>query len=312
MYHGQCPAMQQVAVLLNMMEQAEQAEQALLDELTTSGPQATVTSQKLADEGISIGKQPVLVKQVGNTNEEPFEVGDSCRFIGTTFTHSVTDQPASDNEAGTTRQLATSAAAHAKNSYIVLQNDANDADSLSKARSCKHDKSTHKLDAHTGTAGNNKNVTGNRVNEGSPLQGRPSLSQGRQTPVPNVNRPEPAHGNGSTDPDQVYNTVEVTGEKQLQSKSRDENLAKRLGRKVLEHQRHLRRTTWREAEVILPIRDRTIGHDNVIQSTDPLSWPTISGARLSTTAGDHAYGLTFPSALLDRIDVSGCAIPYAA
>ncbi|TKA60921.1 hypothetical protein B0A49_13788 [Cryomyces minteri] len=240
MSHGQYPAMQQVAVLLNVTEQAEQAGQALLDELITSGPRAIVASQTLADEETSIGKQPAIAKRVGNTNEESFEIEDSCRSIGTIFTRSLSGPPASHNEAGTTRQLATATAAHVQNNYVNLQNDANGADSLPKTRSCKHDNSTHELDAHTGTAGDSKSVTGNRVSEGSPVQGRPSLSQGRQTPEPNANRPEAARGNGATDLDQVYNPVEVRGEKQLQSEFSDDDLAKRLGRKVLEYQRRQR------------------------------------------------------------------------
>ncbi|KAK5009586.1 hypothetical protein LTR28_000325 [Elasticomyces elasticus] len=246
--------MQQVAVLLNVTEQAEQAEQALLDEPITSGPRATVACQALANEETSIGKQPALAKRVGNTDEEPFEVGNSCRSIRTIFTHSLTGPPASDNEAGATGQFVTAAATHVKKSYVILQNDANDADSLPKARSCKHDKSTHELDAHTGTAGNSKNTTGIPVNEGSPLQGQPSLLQERQTPVPNANRPEAAHGNGSTDPGQVYNTVGVTGEKQLQTESRDDDLANRLHRKVLEHPRHQRllQQVIRTSEECLP------------------------------------------------------------
>ncbi|TKA35495.1 hypothetical protein B0A49_13894, partial [Cryomyces minteri] len=58
------------------------------------------------------------------------------------------------------------------------------------------------------------------------------------TPEPDANTPEAAHGDGSTDPDQVYKAAEVRGEKQLQSEFRDDDLAKRLGRKVLEYQRH--------------------------------------------------------------------------
>ena len=67
------------------------------------------------------------------------------------------------------------------------------------------------------------------------------------------------------------------------------------------------RTTRRNGEALLPIGDRPTGPDHVIQSL--ASWPTNASDGLSTASSDYPYGLTFPAALLDEINVSGCAPP---
>ena len=67
------------------------------------------------------------------------------------------------------------------------------------------------------------------------------------------------------------------------------------------------RTTRRDGEALLPIGERPTGPDHVIESL--ASWPTDASDGLSTASIDYPYGLTFPAALLDETDVSGCAPP---
>ncbi|TKA79581.1 hypothetical protein B0A49_08193 [Cryomyces minteri] len=148
-----------------------------------------------------------------------------------------TGLPASGNEADVTRRLETAAAAYAQSSCPNLQDVANGTDSLPNAGLGKHDNSADELSVQTGTAGNSRSVTDKRVNEGSPVRGSLFWLQRSQTTEPDAKRPEAEHGDRSTEPDQVDRVAEAEGRTQLQTDVEDDELAKRLGRKVLEYQR---------------------------------------------------------------------------
>ena len=66
-------------------------------------------------------------------------------------------------------------------------------------------------------------------------------------------------------------------------------------------------TTRRNGEETLPTSGMHTTTNHV--TTSLTIWPTDASGGLSTASSDYAYGLTFPSALLDPIDVSGCAPP---
>ena len=67
------------------------------------------------------------------------------------------------------------------------------------------------------------------------------------------------------------------------------------------------RASRRIGEPMLPIGDRCTTPNHMIQNL--ASWPTNASDGLSTALSDYPYGLTFPSALLDQISVSGCGPP---
>ncbi|TKA61149.1 hypothetical protein B0A49_13897 [Cryomyces minteri] len=140
--------------------------------------------------------------------------------------------PASSNKTDVTRRLATTTDAHAQSSHSNLQDDANGAESLPIAHSGIHD-------SPTGTAGSNTSATDNQINEGKPSPGPPSSSQGFQTSVPDVDRPKAEHSGGPTNA-ALIKKVDVTSEDRLHTDFKDDDLAKQLGRKVLEYQRYQR------------------------------------------------------------------------